>query len=158
MILYHGSNCEIEKIDLTKCKPFKDFGQAFYLTTILVQAREMAQKVAARFGGSPIVNAFEFDDKDLSGLNVKKFLQSDQEWAEFVMANRSRDKEHPADCFDLIFGPVANDDIATLFRTFDIGVIKMPELVQGLKSKKLNNQYAFRTERAISFLHKRHSV
>ena len=33
MILYHGSNCEIEKIDLTMCKPYKDFGQ--YLTTLL---------------------------------------------------------------------------------------------------------------------------
>jgi len=28
MILYHGSNCEIEKIDLAMCRPFKDFGQA----------------------------------------------------------------------------------------------------------------------------------
>lgn len=45
MILYHGSNCEIEKIDLTMCKPYKDFGQSFYLTTLLTQAREMARKV-----------------------------------------------------------------------------------------------------------------
>ena len=28
MILYHGSNSEIEKIDLAMCRPFKDFGQA----------------------------------------------------------------------------------------------------------------------------------
>ncbi|MBQ7078992.1 MAG: DUF3990 domain-containing protein [Fibrobacter sp.] len=40
MILYHGSNCEIEKIDLAMCRPFKDFGQAFYLTTILVEVQE----------------------------------------------------------------------------------------------------------------------
>ena len=25
MILYHGSNVEIEKIDLNKCRKFKDF-------------------------------------------------------------------------------------------------------------------------------------
>lgn len=155
MILYHGSNCEIAKIDLAMCKPFKDFGQAFYLTTILTQAREMARKIADRFGGNPIVNVFDFDESEMLGLNVKKFVQPDREWAEFVMANRNRIPAHPADDYDLIIGPVANDDIATLFRTFAIGVITIDDLVQGMKSRKLNNQYAFRTERAISLLHKR---
>lgn len=140
------------------CKPYKDFGQSFYLTTLLTQAREMARKVADRFGGCPIVNAFEFDDSNLSTLNVKKFEQPNREWAEFVMANRSRGQEHLADNFDLIIGPVANDDIATLFRTFAINVITIDELVQGLKSRKLNNQYAFRSEKAIAFLQKRPSV
>ena len=158
MILYHGSNCEIEKIDFAMCKPYKDFGQSFYLTTLLTQAREMARKVADRFGGEPIVNAFEFDDSNLSTLNVKKFELPNREWAEFVMANRSRSQEHPADNFDLIIGPVANDDIATLFRTFAMNVITIDELVQGLKSRKLNNQYAFRSEKAIAFLQKRPSV
>ena len=129
MILYHGSNCEIAEIDLAMCKPFKDFGQAFYLTTILTQAREMAKKVADRFGGDSIVNAFDFDESKMHGLNVKKFVLPDREWAEFVMANRSRVQAHPAD-----------------------------DLVQGMKSRKLNNQYAFRTERAISLLHKRPPV
>lgn len=154
MILYHGSNCEIEKIELAMCKPYKDFGLAFYLTTILVQAREMAKKVADRFGGKPCVNAFDFNDRNLSCLKVKLFNQPDREWAEFVMANRSRGREHPADEFDLVIGPVANDDIATLFRTYEIGVITLDELVQGMKSRKLNNQYAFRSERAIGLLHK----
>ena len=27
MILYHGSNIIIEKIDLNKCRPYKDFGK-----------------------------------------------------------------------------------------------------------------------------------
>ncbi len=30
--LYHGSNVEIEQIDLSKSRPFKDFGRAFYLS------------------------------------------------------------------------------------------------------------------------------
>ena len=33
MILYHGSNCDIERFDLSMCKPFKDFGQSFYFKT-----------------------------------------------------------------------------------------------------------------------------
>lgn len=158
MILYHGSNCEIEKIDLAKCKPYKDFGQSFYLTTILTQAREMSRKVADRFGGSPVVNVFEFEEHKTSDLYVKEFNEPDREWAEFVMANRSRSQAHPADEFDLIIGPVANDDIATLFRTFELRIIMIDELVRGLQSRKLNNQYAFRTERAVSLLQKRESI
>jgi len=158
VILYHGSNCDIKDIDLAMCKPYKDFGQSFYLTTILTQAQEMSRKVAERFGGKPVVNEFEFNDTDLSSLKIKKFDRPNREWAEFVMANRSRNSRHPADDFDLIIGPVANDDIATLFRTFSIGVITIDELVNGLKSRKLNNQYAFRTAKATSLLHKRSSV
>ena len=73
------------------------------------------------------------------------------------MENRRRNKVHPADEFDLIIGPVANDDIATLFRTYEIGVITLDELVHGMKSRKLNNQYAFRSERAIGLLQKQAS-
>jgi hypothetical protein len=158
VILYHGSNCEIAKIDLAMCKPFKDFGQSFYLTTILTQAREMSRKVADRFGGEPVLNVFDFDDSALASLKIKNFEQPNREWAEFVMANRNRNSKHPADDFDLIIGPVANDDIATLFRTFAIGIISIDELVNGMKFRKLNNQYAFRTEKAIALLQKRPSV
>ena len=41
MKLYHGSNMVIEQIDLSKCKPYKDFGQGFYLTEIKEQAEQM---------------------------------------------------------------------------------------------------------------------
>ncbi len=50
MILYHGSNLKIDKIDLSKCKPYKDFGQGFYCTTIKKQAEFMAERVVKRMG------------------------------------------------------------------------------------------------------------
>jgi hypothetical protein len=53
MILYHGSNIEIEDIDLAKCRPFKDFGRGFYLTTKKDQAQKMANRVSRIYGGSP---------------------------------------------------------------------------------------------------------
>jgi hypothetical protein len=157
MILYHGSNTEISKIDLEMCKPYKDFGKAFYLTTILQQAKEMAEKVAERFGGMPVVNTYEFDEKFASDLRVKTFSNANQEWAEFVMKNRNRNSAIMDD-YDLIVGPVANDDIAMLFRTFSSGFISIDALVQGLEYRKLNNQYAFKTEKAIALLQKRESV
>lgn len=30
MKLYHGTNLDIEKIELSKCRPYKDFGTGFY--------------------------------------------------------------------------------------------------------------------------------
>lgn len=50
MILYHSSNLKIDVIDLTKCKPYKDFGQGFYCTTIKKQAEFMAERVVRRQG------------------------------------------------------------------------------------------------------------
>ena len=51
MKLYHGSNMEIKEIDLLKCRPYKDFGKGFYLTTIKEQAEKMAIRVARIYGG-----------------------------------------------------------------------------------------------------------
>ena len=42
MILYHGSNVAIDHIELEKSKPFKDFGQGFYLSENERQALDMA--------------------------------------------------------------------------------------------------------------------
>lgn len=50
MILYHGSNTKINEIDLSKCKPYKDFGKGFYCTTIKKQAQFMAERVVKRRG------------------------------------------------------------------------------------------------------------
>ena len=43
MKLYHGTTVDIEQIDLSKSRPNKDFGRAFYLSTEEAQAMEMAQ-------------------------------------------------------------------------------------------------------------------
>ena len=32
--LYHGTNVIFEHIELNLCSPYKDFGQAFYLTEV----------------------------------------------------------------------------------------------------------------------------
>lgn len=54
MNLYHGTNINFEAIDLTKSKPYKDFGKGFYLTDIQNQALLMAQRKCELEGcGSP---------------------------------------------------------------------------------------------------------
>ena len=50
MTLYHGTNTDIETIDLEKGLRFKDFGKGFYVTPDRTTAVRMAQKRARLFG------------------------------------------------------------------------------------------------------------
>lgn len=154
MKLYHGSNIVIDQIDLSKCKPYKDFGQGFYLTEIKEQAEQMARRTSAIYGGEPIVTEFEFDETALDTLSVKIFEEPSEDWALFVMANRSRNNLQPTHSFDIVIGPVADDTIATLFRNFDDGIIDLQMLVDGLKYKKVSSQYLFHSAKAIKYLHR----
>jgi len=163
MMLYHGSNREVAAVDLSRCKPYKDFGRGFYLTTMEEQAELMAKRTARIFGGFPVVTAFTFDGSALSkhDLSVKTYYEPTAEWALFVLNNRNRNFRDHADLnsnqdnkYDIVIGPVANDDIALLFRTFTNGYIDIDALVKGMKYRKLNDQYSFHTDRAITLLSK----
>ena len=162
MILYHGSNVKIEEIDLAKCRPYKDFGQGFYLTDIHEQASQMARRVAKLYGGNPYVSAFNFDESALASNDIKtlSFEKPDRDWAIFVLNNRDKRFKDVGNAlcnqnnkYDLIYGPVANDDIAYLFRTFTNGLIDIDTLISGLKYKSLTTQYSFHTEKALKYLH-----
>lgn len=152
MILYHGSNVRIEQIDFAKCRPYKDFGQGFYLTEFREHAEQMARRTTKIYGGKPVITAFEFDTAALERLSVKRFDAPSEEWALFVMANRSKEQMHPTHSYDIVIGPVADDDIATLFRSFSNGIIDLPMLVNGLKYKKISTQYFFHTAEAVKYL------
>lgn len=162
MKLYHGSNTVIEKIDLAKCRPYKDFGKGLYCTTMEDQAQAMARRVARIYGGEPFVTGFELSD-DISDplLHTRAFDGPSMEWACFIMNNRSRSFTDfsSLECnldlkYDLVSGPIANDDLALLFRSFERGLITVESLVEAMKYKKLTDQYSFHTERALTVLTK----
>lgn len=155
MKLYHGSNMAVRTIDFSRCKPYKDFGRGFYLTEIEQQAVLMARRTASIYGGEAVATVFDFDEAAAFGdsdLSVKRFEEPDEEWALFVMNNRSRIREHPCHEYDIVIGPVADDTIATLFRNFDDGIIDLPTLVSGLKYKKISSQYFFHSQKAVAYL------
>lgn len=153
MTLYHGSNIEIKQIDLSKGRPQKDFGKGFYTTPLLDQAQFWSRRIANRFGGDPIISKFffRFNEAKQSGLDIKIFEKPDIEWAQFVMENRNIRGQHKH-IFDIVIGPVADDDIATLFGLYDMKVIDLQTLARGLEYKKLTSQYFFATEKALEFL------
>ncbi len=163
MILYHGSNVEIENIDLSKCRPYKDFGQGFYLTTIKEQALQMANRVSRIYGGSPSVTIFEFNENifDHKDIRIKKFDGPMKDWALFVINNRNKgliiaeDIEHNQDNkYDIVIGCIANDDLALLFRQFSNGLIGVDTLIKEMAYKKLTDQYSFHSGKALKYLKK----
>lgn len=160
MILYHGSNMKIEKVDLSKCKPYKDFCQGFYCT-IIKKAEFMADRVVRRQGGTETVNVYELDENIFSdsNLNIKKFDKPSKEWAKFILNNRDRyfNDSGSKDCntdnkYDLVIGPVADDDIILLFRNYVNGFIDVDTLIKELTYKELTDQYSFHTENALKYL------
>ena len=82
----------------------------------------------------------------------KEFATPNEEWALFVMGNRDRNSEHPTHPFDIVIGPVADDEMATQFRYFKDGIIDLEKLVSKTRFHKVSSQYFFHTDRAIKYL------
>lgn len=156
--LYHGSNVNINQIDLTRSRPGKDFGCGFYLNPDKQQAMDMAVRTTQRMmEGEPIVNAYSFDDNLLtqeSTLNVKIFNEYSVEWAEFVLMNRKNLSEMPAHPFDIVVGPIANDTVGLQMRRFLQGYISIERMIEELQFNKPAIQYFFGTEKAVRLLTK----
>lgn len=152
MILYHGSNIEIETIDLSKSKPNKDFGRVFYLSENETQAKEMANFKSTLLGGNPVVSRFEFDDTIMnsSGLRIKVFNDYSEEWADFVFANR---EGLNVEQYDIVYGPIANDKVGLQIRKLKDGSIDKTEFLNRLKFMKgITYQFFFGSEAAIQHL------
>lgn len=157
MRLYHGTDAFFERPDLSKCRPFKDFGRGFYLTPDLSVAKRMAERSVERsdWQGAPkYVYVYDLDDSDLAALKVRRFTSTvDKAFAMFVMANRqSRTKaaDHNRDNrFDIVIGPIADDKMGVLFRKYEDGEVTLDYLINELKFKKLSMQYSFHTNKAL---------
>lgn len=154
--LYHGSNIKIVKIDLAQCNPYKDFGQAFYLTEDVEQARDLALARVDIFGGEPVVNAFTFQEKLLRDgtLAFRSFDGYTEEWADFIYRHRDESFVPPyMHDYDVVYGPIANDRVGLQIRFLRQGHIDRAEFLRRLQFMKgVTFQYAFCTQRAIETL------
>ena len=153
MKLYHGSNVEIECVDLTRGRRGKDFGKGFYANPDYMQAVEFCSNVVRREGsGIPTVTSFEFDESALNMLNIKRFDGYTQEWAEFILMNRNNISDKPAHDFDIVIGPIADDGVGTQIRRLSRGFITFDAFLEELKYCKVSIQYFFGTENALKYL------
>jgi len=155
MKLYHGSNVEIESINLALGRRGKDFGKGFYVNPDYMQAVEFCSSVIRREGqGVPTVTSFDFDESALDVLNVMRFDGYSKEWAEFILKNRNNISDEPAHDYDIVIGPIADDGVGTQIRRLSRGFITFDAFLEELKYSKVSIQYFFGTEEAIKYLKK----
>jgi hypothetical protein len=157
MKLYHGSTVYIDTIDLLRSKVGKDFGCGFYLSPDKTQAEKMAAKKAVQTqSDTPCVTIYEIDENSiLSQLNCLTFEGYSKEWAEFVLANRKNRKRENIHEYDVVCGPIANDDVGLLIRKLTSGLIDIEKFLEELKYKEgITYQYFFATEKSLKYLKK----
>ena len=153
MILYHGSNVIVEKPRLIKQNRYLDFGFGFYTTTNRDQAVNFAKKVTDRRKiGEATLNIYSVDENvAFKECSLLRFDGSDETWLDFVAANRQgtyQGVQH-----DLIYGPVANDDVYRTITLYITGVLDKEQTLTALKIRKLFNQLVFGTEKSLQYLH-----
>lgn len=158
MKLYHGSNQDIQTIDLSCSKVGKDFGCGFYLSENKMQALELAERKTEQIGeGKPMVNEFDFDETMLTNgeLSVLRFDGYSKQWAEFVLLNQKNRTRVSVHSYDIVIGPIANDTVGYQIRRFMMGVITMEQFIEELKYMKgITFQYFFGTDKSIKYLKK----
>ena len=157
LTLYHGSTTDIDRIDLTKSRPNKDFGRGFYLSADRQQAWRMGEFKALTEGGTPVLNSYRFDERVLTSgeLRVLTFEGYTREWADFIFLNRNNPHDAPAHDYDIVYGPIANDRVGVQIGKYEAGDITLDQFLQNLKYMKgVTFQYYFGTECALAKLTK----
>ena len=118
MKLYHGTNMDFDRIDVTKSKAYKDFGQGFYTG----ESYEQAISFVSGFDNSSVYY-LNFNDKNLKS----KRYEVNQEWMMTIAYYRGtldEYKNHPTikalieesrDC-DYIIAPIADNRMFQIIR------------------------------------------
>lgn len=151
MRLYHGSNIAVKKPKLQPTVRALDFGPAFYLTSSLEQARKWAiLKTYRSRTGVPTVSTYEFDDT--ADLIIRTFHSADSDWLQYISSNRKNKTNLFKDNYDIVIGPVANDDTMPVINLYLKGNYSEEEAVKRLLPQNLKDQYAFKTEKALNLL------
>ena len=152
MILYHGSDVAVESPNLDLSRKNLDFGVGFYTTENKTQAVNFAQKVMIRKEGkSQLVSVFDFDmDAAQCVLDVLRFPAPNRLWLDFVHQNRHG--IYAGKPYDLVIGPVANDDVFATLIVYEQGILNVEQTLEALKIKELYSQFVFKTEKALSLL------
>ena len=146
MKVYHGSYIKIDKIDLSKSKPNKDFGKGFYVTKFRHHAEEWAKIIGEKNGTEGFVSEFEFSENDFtkSICKIKRFDAYDEDWLDFVVANRDKNNETAHD-YDIVIGPVADDKVQNTLRLYLKGKISKEKFLKMLTYHEETHQICFCT-------------
>lgn len=151
MKLYHGSNAEVATPKLLQSVRALDFGRAFYLTSDFDQASRWAKTSVLRRGeGQAVVSVYEFDEVASSRLRALNFSGSDSAWLKYVSRNRNCMTD--VTDYDIVSGPVANDNTMPVLNLYFKGAYSEDEALRRLLPQRLRDQFALKTDAALACL------
>ena len=147
MRVYHGSYIKVDKIDLSKSKPNKDFGKGFYVTKFRHHAEEWAKIIGEKHGTDGYVSEFEFSENDFTQTicKIKHFDSYDEEWLDFIVKNRDKNNKISAQDYDIVIGPVADDKVQNTLRLYLKGKIAKEKFLKMLSHHEETHQICFCT-------------
>ena len=149
MIIYHGSLEIVEQSQIFEANRSLDFGTGFYTTSSLQQAlRWVKLRMEQNNVSKGYINIYEYSYK--KGLNIRRFQSANEAWVNFVHANRTIPGYNHD--YDIVIGPVANDNVYLSFNLYEAGIISKRELIRRLKTYKLVDQLLFHTEKSLETL------
>ncbi len=165
--LYHGSYIAVDKPDLSKCQPGKDFGQGFYLTTDLNQAIRFVRSSVKKAQKNGIVipdphmgYVSEYEYFSSRNIKVYEFNDADKEWLHCVAGHRRKGiiatQLEEWDGYDIIAGKIANDNTNQVITTYINGILGQPgtdvadnTAIALLMPENLTNQICLKTDLAL---------
>jgi hypothetical protein len=147
MKVYHGSYIRIDLIDLTQCRPNRDFGRGFYVTKFLHHARNWSIIIGRRHNTQGVVSEFEYVESAFvrSICKIKQFAAYNEEWLDFVVMNRDANNLEPAHDYDIVEGPVADDKVQNRIEEYLTGKVSKTAFLKELKYHETTHQICFCT-------------
>jgi len=144
----------VREIDLSKGRINLDFGKGFYVTNIRSQAEFWAERAGAFHKTKGVVSEFEFYDNafEYYGLNVLRFSGYTEAWLDFVMKNRDPKTPIPAHDYDIVEGPVANDDVTDRIEDYQKEIVSKADLLKELAFSKPTHQICLCTVRSLQMI------
>ena len=95
MKVYHGSLEKEEHPKILTPSRTLDYGKGFYTTTSAQQAKDWVERRMMENNATcGYINIYDFDDKYMTEFKSLLFPEPTEEWAEFVLLNRTQ-RFHP---------------------------------------------------------------
>lgn len=175
LVFYHGSYAKVENIDLDKSASGKDFGKGFYVTTDLKQAKKFVKaSVAKALRNGTITGKQNYGFVSVYKLTGNfvdipyyEFKDTSREWLWTIASNRRKDLalkleekiNEDIKKAEIISGKVANDQTNPVILNYVTGAMGpvddenvMKAVIMLLLPDRLQDQYCFKTDRAIACL------
>lgn len=154
MKVFHGSYVEVSEIDLTKGRSNLDFGKGFYVTNIRAQAEYWAARTGRHHKTDGIVSEFEFYERAFTDTMYKVlcFPEYNEDWLDFVVLNRDPVTEEQRHDYDIVEGPVANDDVNDRIEDYLAGIVSKVDFLNELAHHKPTHQICFCTVRSLQMI------